>query len=444
MAAMLAGAYSQLWNAREAQAREAGGSVIVVGAGISGLSAARELKSHGIQTIVLEARDRIGGRVWTDRSLGVPVDMGASWVNGVDDSPIAALAKELGVATMLDDEEWAFYGHDGRRLSESEINEIEREIKTLSDDVDDLVEDLDDDVSYHEVVRRALEGEELTAEDRRRVEFFLSGIESDFGGDVEKLSAFYGMDDGGFSGDSHLFPGGYGQIAEGLARGLDIRLSHRVDKIEYGDVGVQITTDRGAFTADAAIVTLPLGVLKQGRVQFVPPLPQAKRDAIGRLDMGRLDKVILKFPRVFWPQEMLNLAYISNTRGEGAQFLNGWKLTNEPVLLAFLGGAYARQFEPLPIEEVQARTMAVLRTMFGNDVPEPTGIAYSRWGRDPFAGGCYSYVPLGANSSDYDLLAEPVAPLFFAGEATNRQHRATVHGAFLSGVREAQRIKEQV
>src|SRR5262245_53226635 len=86
---LLAGAYTQLWNSREARAHRAvAGTGLVIGAGVSGLAAARELKSQGLQVTVLEARDRIGGRVWTDRSLGVPIDMGASWVNGVRDNPI--------------------------------------------------------------------------------------------------------------------------------------------------------------------------------------------------------------------------------------------------------------------------------------------------------------------------------------------------------------------
>lgn len=158
--------------------------------------------------------------------------------------------------------------------------------------------------------------------------------------------------------------------------------------------------------------------------------------------MGRLDKVVLKFPHVFWPRSTTTFGFVSQTFREFPEFLNGFKLTGEPILLAFAAAGFARQLETLPDAEVQAKLMTVVRTMFGAKSPDPIGMKYSRWGKDPFAGGCYSYVPVGATSELYDVMAKPIDKLFFAGEATSRDYRATVHGAFLSGLREAKRVKQ--
>jgi monoamine oxidase len=444
LASLLAGAYTQVWKQREACARDGAEKVIVVGAGISGLAAARELKSYGYRVTVLEARDRIGGRVWTDRSLGVPVDMGASWISGVRGNPVADLAREFAVKTLVDDDEWVLYDHRGKQISKAAVAEFRNQQESLGEAVAEVADDLDKDVSFAAAVRRALAGEQLDADERRYVDLYVAGVESDTGGDAEKLSARFGFDDEGFGGESHLFPGGYGQIAVGLARGLNIQLSQVVTKIEHDDDGVRISTAQDTYEADAAVVTLPLGVLKKDDVQFDPPLPRPKQEAIARLDMGRLDKIVVKFPKVFWPREVTNISYASDVKGEFAQFLNGWKLTGEPVLLAIVGGGFARQLEALPDEEVRSRTMTVLRKIFGDDIPEPVGMKYSRWGNDPFAGGCYSYVPVGATSRDFDALAEPSDSLFFAGEATSRPYRGTVHGAFLSGVREAKQIRKRL
>ena len=443
LAGLVAGAYAQLWSAREAQGSNASGTGLVIGAGISGLAAARELKSHGVQVTVIEARNRIGGRVWTDRSLGVPVDMGASWISGVEENPITALAKEFDIKTIVDNEKWVLYDHPGKQLSNGAVAKIRAQQEALGEEVEKLAEDLDADVSLHAAVRRVLQGEQLDADERRYVDLFIAGLESDTGGEAEKLSMVYGLDDDGFDGESHLFPGGYGQIAEGLARGLDIRLSERVTKIAYGREGVRVVTDKDSYDANWIVVTLPLGVLKLGSVQFEPPLSQTKQQAITRLGMGRLDKIVLKFPKVFWPQNVTNLAYASDVRGEFSQFLNGWKLVGEPVLFALVGAKFARQLEALSDQEVEARAMKVLRSIFGDGIPNPVGMKYSRWGKDPFAGGCYSYVPLGGTSDDFDALAEPMPPLYFAGEATSRDYRGTVHGAFLTGIREAHRIRKR-
>jgi len=228
---------------------------------------------------------------------------------------------------------------------------------------------------------------------------------------------------------------------EGLATGLDIRLSHQVHQIDYRDTPVRVQTDRGEFTADQVIVTLPLGVLQQGSVQFCPPLPEEKQQAIHRLQMGTLNKVVMKFSQVFWPQHLHRLGLLKTSAAETIEFWNYACYGEQPILVALVGGTQALALESLSPSEVLSRIMTDLRGILGSDLPDPIEMISTRWGSDPFSLGSYSHVAPGAQIEDYDRIAAPLQDqILFAGEATHQLHPCTVHGAYLSGIREAQRL----
>lgn len=417
------------------------GRVLVIGAGIAGLAAARELRSRGFTVTVLEARDRVGGRVWTDRSLGVPVDMGAAWIEGIDRNPVTGLARQFGAVHGRDDGTLVLWDFDGRACPEKEAETIESEAEDLASALEELSDNLDTDISVEEGIRRVLEGEPLTAYDRRVLDWIVSSeVEAEAAAPASELSLLAEEDDG-FEGDDHLVYGGYDAIARGLAQGTDVRLGERVLRIAHDERGVEVETSGGRHTADQAVVTLPLGVLRAGTVEFFPTLPKSKQAAFGGLAMGTANKVVLSFPRAFWPPKPQYVCYMAETRGEFPVFLSLHAFTGAPVLVAYLSGHYAASLERLGDDEIAGRAQKALRTMLGSRVPEPTGVRITRWGSDPFSFGSYSFIPVGGSAASYDALAEPVGGrLFFAGEATNRRYPATVHGAFLSGVREAERI----
>ncbi len=438
---LLALLYGASWRGRARENRSAGVKGIVIGAGLAGLAAARELQSYGVKVVVLEARERVGGRVWTDHSLGFPVDMGASWIEGVRGNPINRLRKQFGIETIRDSDNWIYYRASGKPFSSREVRRMFASLETLVGELESLAEDLDRDISIYEATRRVLEGETLTSEERDTVDTFLSGLESDASGDTRNLSLLAANEGDGFGGGSLLFPGGYGQIAEGLARGLDIRFQQVAQSIAHDENGVKVITDRETFVADGAVVTLPLGVLKSDRVRFSPALPTAKRAAIDRLDMGVLNKVVMEFPRVFWPRDVDKFSNVAGGKDHFHEFLNWHRFSGRPVLMAFAAGSFGGHIEGLEDQEIAARIMTIFRRWWGADIPAPVRVKVSRWRRDPFTLGSYSYLPVGATARDRDLLAEPMETLFFAGEATHRDYPATVHGAFLSGIREAKRIR---
>jgi len=204
------------------------------------------------------------------------------------------------------------------------------------------------------------------------------------------------------------------------------------------------------YEGDAVLVTVPLGVLKENVIMFNPPLPDWKQAAIDRLGFGNLNKVVLCFDKVFWDQNHTLFAHVNaSTSCRGELFLF-WCFVKPPVLIALIAGEAANVVECATDDIIIGRTLVVLRNIFGSvSVPTPKESLVTRWKSDPFARGSYSYVAVGASGDDYDLLGNPVLlenetipRLFFAGEHTNRNYPATVHGALLSGLRESRRIAD--
>ena len=418
-----------------------GEPLLVVGAGIAGLAAARRLADEGFDVTVLEARNRIGGRIRTDRSLGAPIDLGAAWIHGTEDNPITALAEEAGSDTVPTDyESLVLLDGKGGEVSDDDARAAEREWDGLSDGLEDLRADADAESS----VTDGLEELHTTvAALDPAVRWYLdSYLPTDYAAEPGELSLAAYAQDGELEGDDVLFPNGYSRIPELVGRGLDVRLGQRARRIEHRRDGVTVITDGGRFDAARVMVTLPLGVLKSDAVEFDPPLPDAKRTAIQRLGMGVLDKVVVAFNEPFWPEDVHWFGFVGADQPLHSAF-NGMVFTGEPILVGLRGGARARTGERRHDRDSVIEVVEALATAFDADVPEPSGALVTRWAADPFARGSYSYVAAGASRDDHEALAEPVGDrLLFAGEATSSEFFATVHGAYQSGLREANRVVE--
>lgn len=416
-------------------------TALVVGAGMAGLAAARTLADNGVSVVVLEARKRIGGRVWTDRSLGLPLDFGASWIHGVRGNPITEIVDSLGIATRPTDyDDVALHDVDGTRLGSGRMEADYALWAEALARAEAVAEGAGRDLAIGDALDRALAGESLSPAERRALDFQRTALVVTSGADLDRLSLLYAEDDEAFGGGDRLFPDGYDQVIKALARGLDIRTGHRVSGITAGAGSVEVATDQGTFEAEGVIVTLPLGVLKAGSVSISPAPDSDRMEAVNGLAMGVLDKLALVFPDKFWNDNEF-IGYMSDQAGHYPEFLNWHHYTSQPVLLGFTGGAFSRALESGSDAEAAAGAMKVLRRIYGHQVPEPTGFKLARWWNDPLAGGSYSHVPVGATSEYFDVLARPMADgrIRFAGEATHRDYRGTVHGAYLSGVREAQK-----
>ncbi|MFO0550579.1 MAG: FAD-dependent oxidoreductase [Polyangiaceae bacterium] len=415
----------------------------MVGAGVAGLAAAHELSQAGKRVVVLEARDRIGGRLCTSRVWpDMPLDLGASWIHGSKGNPIRDLARELGVETRATNwERIRLYRADGKLAGD---DERERLAKRLEDLVGAVGRDPGDAADLKSALEAASRELNMTARERDDLAFaYVSEIEQDLAADLAELSPQAADEGRAEPGDDLVMPGGYDQILRGLTPGVDVRLSHIVEKIRHGSDGVHVETNRGVLSAAYAIVTLPIGVLKAGRVTFEPGLGEAKKTAITRLGSGLLNKLYLQFDRPFWPEDAELFGRLNQKNGEFASLMNMGAYMGKPVLMWFHAGSAARRFERLTDAQAVAASQASLKDMFGAGVREPIGCQVTRWASDPFSLGSYSFLARGATPEDRVALAAPEGErLLFAGEATESDYSATIHGAFLSGQREARRVLE--
>lgn len=431
-----------------AQDTEAEEQILIIGAGLAGLTAAQVLQQAGYQVQVLEARKRLGGRIWTSRHWpDAPLDLGASWIHGVKGNPLTPLAAEVGARTVLTSYgRYAIYGTDGKPLSPRQ----EQELETLSESLENALQafrkqpHLLPDQPLQSAVEKAFNWPHLSAEKRQLLEFLLNGsIEQEAGGSSRELSARWYKDTLSFPGDDALFPQGFDQVIRYLARNIKVTLGQQVSQINWSGQRVEVSTQQRQYSADRVIVTLPLGVLKSGKLRFEPALPPAKQKAIGALGMGLLNKCYLRFAKAFWPAEIDWLEYIPSQRGAWTEWVSYQRAAGLPVLMGLHAAERGKEIENLSDRQLVASAMQTLRRIFGSKTPEPLDAQITRWASDPFALGAYSFNALGATPEMRDQLAAQLnETLFFAGEATERQHFSTAHGAYLSGLRVAEEIMD--
>lgn len=415
--------------------------VIVVGAGMAGLAAASQLARAGHQVTVLEGRERLGGRTWTSHHFAdVPLDLGASWIHGMEGNPLTELAKKANASLLTTQYESAqLYTSDGKAIDAKQAERLD-ELTEQFERAIHYGQNGKKDRSVRQTIEKELRFSSLPESDKELINHLLnSHIEQEYAGSVDDQSTYWFDSADTYRGDDAIFAKGYQMLVDYLAQGLDIRLKHAVQKIDSSQASVMVHTSNGMLTADKVIITVPLGVLKKGSIQFLPALPEEKQDAIDGLAMGNFNKCYLRFSKQFWPnQDWLSYAAPVKEYGQWSEWLNLARLTQQPILLGFNAGHYGGQIEQLNDKDIVAAAMARLRGIFGDDIPAPIDYQITRWTQDPFSFGGYSYNPVGCHPNMRDHLAAPLNnQLFFAGEATHRQFFATVHGAFLSGMRAA-------
>lgn len=416
--------------------------VAVIGAGVAGLCAAEEIRRQGLTVAVLEARDRIGGRILTHRQAGVtlPIELGAEFVHG-EAPETGRILREAGLLGIeVEGEDWE--AQEGRlHRNEGEWSNIDRLFQKIKSSGPDL--------SFAEFLAKRPGGKSL-AQAREEARLFIQGFHA---ADPEQLSAhaLAGTDSCSARNSGRVLQG-YDQVPAWLARNLidgALRLGAPVTEIAWEPGKVEITAGNSErVQARAAVVTVPLGVLQAlpdetGAIRFRPEVPRL-RETVNRLAMGAVHRVVFWFREEPWKarEELDRLGFLFT----GDETFRVWWTSypaRAPLAVAWSGGPPAADLSGLPAEEIADRALRALATHLGlprrRIQSRVEGCWTYDWQNDPFSRGAYSYPRVGGAEAAKTLARPVKKTLFFAGEATAEEN-GTVEGALGSGRRAARQV----
>jgi monoamine oxidase len=440
--------------------------VVVVGAGVAGLAAASELARSGLSVTIVEARDRIGGRVFTQRDpvLQTPIEFGAEFIHGLPPEIWQPLQANNVRITEVDGQPWC---HQEGKLSGCEffsaVDDILNKMDVRAPDESFLsflnrsVPESASNPKRHQARERALSyvtGFNAADPDRVGVHWLVEGMRAEE--KIEGGRAFRSVH--GYEDLLNIFRR---ELAQG---GVSIQTETVVHSVNWARGRVEIAAhgsgEERTFAATRALITLPLGVLQApagqlGAVRFIPALPQTKLEALTKLEMGKVIRITLRFRHRFWdkisplPGDSETLSDMSFLFASSKDdWYPTWWTTLPEKLPVIVGWAPFRSAERLSgqsrslVIDRALHTLAVLLNLRSEDLAELLDAAYLHdWQTDPFSCGAYSYGAVSADGAQKELASPLENALFFAGEATDTTgHNGTVHGAIASGHRAAQEI----
>ncbi|WJR78521.1 NAD(P)/FAD-dependent oxidoreductase [Bradyrhizobium sp. NP1] len=399
--------------------------VAIVGAGAAGLGAANALKDSGLSLIVLEARERVGGRAHTIQAApDVVFDLGCGWLHSADKNSFVPIAAHLGFAVDKTLPPWRERAY-GKAFPQKERDEYMRALEAF----------------YDRVEQAARSGRDTPAsrclEPGNRWNPMIDAISTYVNGSELDQVSILDLDAYVDTNINWRVRRGYGALIAAYGAPCPLALSCNVTLIDYSGQDIRIGTSRGTLTARKVIVTVPTNLIADQAIRFSPALP-AKVDAAAALPLGLADKVTLAL------EEPEALPKEGNLRGATMRTEMGTyhlRPFGQPCIEGFFGGRFARALEDKGDGAIAAYAIDEIVSFLGNDIRRKLKpLKESRWAHDPFARGSYSHA-LPGHAGKRAMLATPVdGRLFFAGEATSPHFFSTAHGARDSGERAAKEV----
>jgi|SRR5579862_403878 len=436
--------------------------VIVVGAGAAGLAAAAKLGHAGLAVLILEARNRLGGRMFTKHNpaLPYPIELGAEFIHGMPPEIWQPLQQAKVKIIEVSGQSWCV--ENGRICA-----------CDFFDEVDEILKKMDDrspDESFLAFLNRCCPKASDAA--KQRTLGYVVGFNAADPALVGVHWLLQGMRaEESIEGDrAFRAEGGYAQLVEILRRQLSPSVSVKTETLvnsirwRHGEAELTAKSKEGGMTFKSGriLITVPLGVLKAkagqvGAIEFSPALPSSKIDALNRVEMGKVTRVILRFRERFWEtisppdHPRKTLSDMSFLFSKDDWFPTWWTTMPDklPLITGWAPFHSAERFSDRDQDFVVERSLQTLARLLGMNkqaLQDYFEAAYFHdWQKDPFSRGAYSYGKVGADAAQH-ALAEPVAhTLFFAGEATDvTGNNGTVHGAIASGYRAAAQILQKI
>lgn len=398
--------------------------LVVVGAGAAGLGAARTAIDLGLQTVVVEAAHRIGGRAYSEEiKPGVPFDLGCHWLHSGSLNPFAAVADRLGVS-YVPRSQW----NPRLRVEGGWANDHEREgFFRYWDQMDARIETFDgakEDTSVAELIDRDSPWSEF-------YDYWTSLMTSS---DSDLVSV---ADMAAYRDTHENWPvtDGYGNLVARFGTDIPVELNSAVEKIERTRAAVKVHTARGIVESKIALVTVSNGVLASEHIRFDPPLPDWKREAISGVRLGNHNRIAVALDGdPLGDEAPVNIIDM----GDEVPMLLHVKPYGHPYIVGATGGRFADWLERAGVEASVDHLVSRLKRIFGSSIENAVGRhIVTAWGGDPWTMGAYSAC-LPGQAHQRDALAAPIdGQLWFAGEATSPDFFSTCHGAYLSGIKAA-------